>query len=163
AAAVVGGPAVAEAVDSLADKSLVYVSQEIDDATRFTMLEVVREYATEHLDDRADAQRPPAAYLAEPAHRRPPRPNRPAHAAGVEWREGGDGKVGAGVDWAITAGADGSDVAGRLCAGLWRFWRDRGFFHEGRRWLTAALACQEQMSTSVRAAALNGAGVLALL
>ena len=47
-----------------------------------------------------------------------------------------------------------------LCAGLWRFWFERGYLSEGRLWLDASLAASPDASLD-RARALSGNGVLA--
>ena len=53
----------------------------------------------------------------------------------------------------------------RLATGLWQFWRTRGYYSEGRRWLAAVLALttdkQDAMNQSLRASALEGAAWLA--
>ncbi len=49
----------------------------------------------------------------------------------------------------------------RLATGLWRYWRVRSYFSEGRNWLEDALAKSEQAAPSARAKALLGAGSLA--
>jgi len=50
----------------------------------------------------------------------------------------------------------------RLSAALWRFWRTRGHYAEGREWLERALVKRgEAEPTPVRAKALYGAGLLA--
>src|SRR5205807_9724751 len=55
----------------------------------------------------------------------------------------------------------------RLAAAIWRLWYSRGYFRVGYKWLNELLAMQEgkpasARSETVRAHALNGAGVLAL-
>ena len=49
----------------------------------------------------------------------------------------------------------------RLASALWRYWRVRSYFSEGRRWLEDALSRGEHASSSARAKALMGAGSLA--
>lgn len=49
----------------------------------------------------------------------------------------------------------------RLASGLWRYWRVRSYFSEGRRWLEDALSRADSANPSTRARALLGAGSLA--
>jgi tetratricopeptide (TPR) repeat protein len=49
----------------------------------------------------------------------------------------------------------------RLASGLWRYWRVRSAFTEGRHWLEDALSRGDQASAGLRARALLGAGSLA--
>jgi non-specific serine/threonine protein kinase len=53
-----------------------------------------------------------------------------------------------------------AECAVQLTAGLWRFWWSRGYWSEGRVWVTRALAVGRER-TSTRARALEGAGTLA--
>src|SRR5262249_14256522 len=48
-------------------------------------------------------------------------------------------------------------------AGLWPFWRRSGLYQEGRRWLARILELDALVPLHLRAAALNGAGALALM
>lgn len=53
------------------------------------------------------------------------------------------------------------DAELRLASGLWRYWRVRSYFNEGRHWLKDALSHREHASNDVLAKALLGAGSLA--
>ena len=63
------------------------------------------------------------------------------------------------LGWAIAEGE--SRLAHRMVAALWRFWWNRGFLHEGRRWFTEALNLGDDDVTPERMHALHGAGQLA--
>ena len=65
----------------------------------------------------------------------------------------------AALDW-LRARGDG-ERAVTLAAALWRFWWLRGHVAEGREQLEAALAVDGSTASAARAAALDGAGVLA--
>ena len=54
-------------------------------------------------------------------------------------------------------------MALRFAGALWPFWWLHGHLREGRTVLTRTLATAEQVSASIRAKALTGAGGLALL
>ena len=49
----------------------------------------------------------------------------------------------------------------RLAGALWSFWYMRGYFTEGRRWLTGRWRCPARAAGPARPAALDGAGALA--
>ena len=68
----------------------------------------------------------------------------------------------AALAWFIGRGS--AEEAQRLAAALWLFWDRRGFFAEGRRWLTAALSLPGAAETPprVRAAAVSRLGFLCL-
>jgi non-specific serine/threonine protein kinase len=67
----------------------------------------------------------------------------------------------AALGWALDSGE--GELALRFCAALPDFWRVKGHYREGRAWIERALAAPPQASPSVRAAALEGAGVLAYI
>lgn len=148
---------------SLIDKSLLRKSQQTP--TRYTMHELVRQYAADQLDSAPDA-------LAQTVVA--------AHAAyyhgGV--REAEQQIWGANIADAVrrleaendnlrtalayyladpTAVAQSIDLAGLL----WRFWEIRGYIAEGRTWLTQALQRQMEPPPPSRWLALHGAGNLA--
>ena len=52
------------------------------------------------------------------------------------------------------------EVALRLASALWRFWMMHGYLAEGRQWLERALARDNSVAPSVRAAALAAVGFL---
>lgn len=54
------------------------------------------------------------------------------------------------------------EVAVRLAHALWRFWKMRGLYAEGRTWLTAALTDASGLDARLRASATDAAGELAL-
>ena len=64
----------------------------------------------------------------------------------------------AALAWSI---AHDPEMALRLAGALWRFWSQRGYWSEGRRWLEQALTAAPDAPRAVRAAALAGAGTLA--
>jgi non-specific serine/threonine protein kinase len=61
-----------------------------------------------------------------------------------------------------TGGTPSAEQATRLATALWRFWYEQGHWTEGREWLMRALAAGEEVTTPVRARALNTAGMAAL-
>jgi predicted ATPase/class 3 adenylate cyclase len=138
-------------LESLLDKSLLRRSGE-----RFWMLETVREYATEQLDDAALARRHAEYYLAlaEGVH---PRVLRGDPKPWLDRLEAEHDNLRAALDHFAETGT--GELEQRLAGALWRFWQWRGHFAEGRRQLDRALAADDR-PTEARAWALFGAAVL---
>jgi predicted ATPase/class 3 adenylate cyclase len=140
-----------DTLQSLVDKSLVRVRGD-----RFWMLETIREYAVEQLDQstRADALRRGHAdhylALAEEAD---------AHMRGnpkpwLDALEREHDNLRAALDWLDTAGE--RQLVLRLAGALGRFWYWRGYRREALQRLDRALAADPR-PTAARARALNAA------
>jgi predicted ATPase/class 3 adenylate cyclase len=146
-----------DTLQSLVDKSLLRHTDE-----RFWMLETIREYAAERLEQSGEAdelRRRHAEHflaLAEEADR-----------ANLRWSPGDwldrlereHDNLRAALDRLQTSGQN--VLALRLAAAMWRFWQMRGHREEGQRCLEDALAADES-PTAARAKALNGAAVMAV-
>ena len=168
-----------EGVGSLVDHSLVQPdlpewqggadeAREAPEA-RVGMLETIREYALERLEQsgEADALRERhAAYFLALAERAEPELFGPAQAAWLGRLERELGNLRAALRWSIARGA--ADQGLRLGGALWRFWAVRGRLTEGRRWLAELLPVDGGGAGSpmgapsaARARALQGAATLA--
>jgi predicted ATPase/DNA-binding SARP family transcriptional activator/class 3 adenylate cyclase len=141
----------------LVDKSLVVVEEQ-DAAARYRLLDIVRHYARERLEQAGEQRRLEALHrghylrLAEDLEPTIDEPDARRRLA----READE------LRWALrTALRTEPDVALRLAAALWRFWHDRGHRTEGARWLEEALSAAPKPSAP-RARALHGLSVLAL-
>jgi len=149
-------------VTSLADKSLV-LAEERNGATRFRLLETVRQYARDRLLERGDGGRwrdrhlTHFLHLAEEAE---------THFTGAEQRSWFDrlemehDNLRSALAWSSAQGGD-SARGLRLAGALWWFWSVHGYPGEGRGWLTALLAATPEGMPASRAKALGGASVLA--
>jgi predicted ATPase/class 3 adenylate cyclase len=144
----------------LVDKSLV-VAEEQDGQERYRMLETIREYARECLNEanEGDSVRDlHLAYFLSLAERASPAEYSPTHLTtlGREYDN-----VRAALRWAI----DRKDAqrALRLAGGLWDFWSVRGYYAEGRAWLGEVLALPDPEAglRKQRVRALQTAGHLA--
>jgi predicted ATPase/DNA-binding XRE family transcriptional regulator len=159
------GAALRETVHILADKSLLTLA-DVGGQARFGMLEVIHEYALEQwcresdMTDRAAVARRHATYFATQADAAPSGVRGADQLRWLEYLDAEHANMRAALGWAL-ANAE-TQLAGRLAAGLWPFWRARGLYYEGRRWLDQALRL-ESLQLALRASVLNGAGVLALL
>jgi non-specific serine/threonine protein kinase len=151
-----------DALASLVDKSLVPRHGAAADDVRFSMLETIREYATERLeagDDADEWRRRHALHflaLAEEADPRLKSHDAPVWLARLEREH--DNLRGALV-WTEAVGA--SELALRLVIALADFWRLRGHMGEGRVWLEGALTRSSEAPPALRAKALNLSAVLA--
>jgi tetratricopeptide (TPR) repeat protein len=143
----------------LIDKSLVVMEGEMG---RYQMLETLREYGRERLQEAGEAEETREKHLefflglAERAE------EELQGAQQREWLE----RLGREQDnfrVALSYGLEREpEKALKLAAALWRFWDIHSNFTEGRSWLERALEKGMSAPASVRAKALNGAGVLAL-
>ncbi len=134
-----------DTIGSLVDESLVR-----SDGERFSMLETIREYATEALDASAsagDVRRAHAAYYLDLAR----------HAGQHATLEAGNGNLRAAIRWSLDDGD--TATALEICSLLAGFWLERGYLGEGRAWLDQALAAEAEPSAA-RARALTANGVL---
>ena len=144
---------------ALVDKSLVVAWGTTSGALRYRMLEPVRQYAQELLEQGGQAEevrdRHGAYFLALAEEAEPKLTGeqqtvwverleaehdnlREALSRFLEWREG--------------------DMALRLGAALWRFWHVRGYLSEGAKWLERVLAEGEPAASPARVKALEGMG-----
>jgi non-specific serine/threonine protein kinase len=141
-------------LDALAYKSLVAVGEGAGGEPRFTMLETIREYALERLNERGETaalRERHAAYYLHLAETAQPNLQTGEQAAWLERLDADHDNLRAALSWAHDCGE--ATLAVNLGAALWRFWEMRGHFTEGRRWLAAALEQGQSAAAAARAAA----------
>jgi len=152
---------VLDLLTSLADKSLV-VSEQEDAQTRYRLLETVRQYAHDRLEDTGGSaairvgHRNHYLALAEEAD---PKLKGAEQAEWLRRLEEEHDNLRAGLEWSLAEAETGGGL--RLCGALQRFWWTRGHLAEGRQWCTRVL-CKAGVEerTRERAYVLNAAGVL---
>jgi predicted ATPase/DNA-binding winged helix-turn-helix (wHTH) protein len=154
--------AVLDLLTSLADKSLVVPEQE-DAQTRYRLLETVRQYARDRLEDSGGSAavrvRHRDYYLAL-AEEADPKLRGAEQAEWLRRLEEEHENLRAGLAWSLDEAESKGGL--RLCGALQRFWWTRGHFTEGRQWCTRVLGkAGAEERTRERANALNAAGVLA--
>jgi predicted ATPase len=154
-----------EQLAQLLDKSLVQGQQGTSAEPRFSMLETIREYASEQLvaSREEDAvQERHAQYFLHLAEEAMPHLYHPAERdSWLERLEPEDANLRAALTW-CQARLDRVETGLRLAGALALYWYFRGSLHEGRAWLEALLAHSDSLDRSfVRGQALYGTGLLA--
>ena len=148
-----------ETLQSLVDKSLVRVRE----GDRFWMLETIREYASQRLEESPAADdlrlRHADHFLALAEEAAPSLVGTGSHTEWLDQLEREHDNLRAAMDWLAASGEN--EPALRLAAALWRFWDMKGHLMEGRRRLANALRADEH-PTAARAKALSGAADMAL-
>jgi tetratricopeptide (TPR) repeat protein len=126
------------------------------------MLETVREYALERLEQSGELEetRPrQAAYFLDLAEQAEPEIWGPRQEAWLERLESEHDNLRAALSWALESGE--AESALRLAGALEPFWEAHGHISEGRRWLAEALASAIGAAATIHAKALFGASRLA--
>jgi predicted ATPase/DNA-binding XRE family transcriptional regulator len=152
-----------EGIASLLAKSLL-VDGDRAGTHRFTMLETIREYAWERLDESGECdavQRLHAQYYLALSHVAEPELTGPRQAEWLELLEGEHDNLRAALQWCLRS-PDGATMGLRIAGALLWFWQVRGHLSEGRERLGAALRRPEVGRTEERSKALFAAGTLAL-
>jgi predicted ATPase/class 3 adenylate cyclase/Tfp pilus assembly protein PilF len=147
-----------EVIASLVDKSLLRRTGE-----RYWMLETIREFAAERLDELPDAadlgDRHAAFYVALAERARPELRARGAREA-LERLDADQANVRASLEHLLAS--DDADGAVRMTGAIWLYWQTRGHWTEGRRFLAAALALGADLEPEWLVDSLWGASLLAL-
>jgi predicted ATPase/DNA-binding CsgD family transcriptional regulator len=161
-----GEVAEAEVVDllsGLVDKSLVLARAEGESGMRYGMLEPVRQYALEKLEESGEAgalrHRHATHFLA--LAEEAPEAFKNVQPPGWSRRLAEEhDNIRAALSWSLRE--DEAEIGLRLAGAMQPFWAQRGHYGEGRGWLEAALAMDGETSVSARVKALSGVGWLAL-
>jgi predicted ATPase/class 3 adenylate cyclase/Tfp pilus assembly protein PilF len=150
-------------LNSLTDKSLVLAEQH-SGRTRYRLFETIRQYARDKLMESGEAaairgrHRDYFLSYAQEAETHLWGEN---SANWLDRLEAEHDNLRIALQWCQNQGED-ARLGLRMAASLWQFWFARGYWSEGREFLTAALAQQgAEKPASIRARALNGAGKLA--
>ncbi len=150
----------------LVDKSLVAAEASGDGAPRYRMLEPVRQYGWEKLEETEQVRERHARYYLALAEAAEPELVGAGQVAWLERLTTEYANLRAALSWFLDdeEGAELEERARmglRLAAALGRFWGNRGP-SEGREWLEKGLARSGASPASLRAKALNEAGFLAI-
>ncbi len=153
-----GRDEVMELLGRLVDQSLV-TSQPHGEVVRYRLIETVRQYAGARLDlsdERRTIERRHRDWYCGWVEEHDPERAAAAGEASLRRFEVEHDNLRAALRSAL---ADDPGTALRLATSLWRFWLARGYFAEGRRWLSAALEA-EPAPTALRARGLIAIAVL---
>jgi predicted ATPase/DNA-binding CsgD family transcriptional regulator len=159
---------VLDLLSGLVEKSLVVTRGSDEGVVRYRMLEPIRQYALEKLEESGEIEvvrRAHAAYFLAMAERAEPEL---MGEEAVTWLAELGREVGnlrAALSWAFDAdrepGGERVETGLRLANALARFWDQQGP-DEGRRWLELGLACDVEVPSPVWAKALKEAGSVAV-
>ena len=157
-----GEEGVVDLLGGLVEQSLVTVRQGHDARARYGMLEPVRQYARELLEENGEAEearRRHAGYYLSLAERAGLALKGPEQVPWLKRLETELDNLRAAIGWSIERG-EVEEVA-RMAFASWIFFWLHGHLDEGRRWMEKALARVPEMPDSARARLLLVAGTLA--
>ncbi|HEU5099433.1 MAG TPA: tetratricopeptide repeat protein, partial [Roseiflexaceae bacterium] len=151
--------ALVDGLAALVDKSLLQQTETAYGEPRLAMLETIREYALERLQESgamAEARKRHAQFFLRLAEQLQPK----LHESEQRVRHETDlDNFRAALAW--LAQQDDPQRAYRLWSALWPFWWTQGLLSEGRRWLVPLLARRQRLAIPDQSAILNNAGWLA--
>jgi predicted ATPase/DNA-binding SARP family transcriptional activator len=157
-----GDSSVLEGLGALVDESLVRQRQTSDGEPRFSVLEIVREYALERLAELGEADDTRRRHLEHFVAFAEEAEPKLADRDQISWfarLEDEHNNLRAALAFALETGDSVSAL--RLVVGIRRFWQIHGYLAEGRQALESALAAASEEPSELRANALNMAGILA--
>ena len=126
------------------------------------MLEPVRQYAQEKLEEGGEAEEVRhrhASFFLALAEEAEPRLRGPEDLEWLERLETEHDNLRAALSWALVGGE--AELGLRLAGALWTFWEARGYYGEGLAWLKRVLARGDRVSAA-RIKALEGEGWLSI-
>jgi predicted ATPase/DNA-binding XRE family transcriptional regulator len=153
---------VLQRMSALVDKSLVQQRGSIQHEPRFAMLETVREYALERLEESGELERlrrRHACYFLELAEEAERASQGPLQRAWLDRLETEHDNLRASLEWSLSSQGD-IELGLQLTGALSHFWYVRDHHSESRMWLQSALERSDEISAA-RAKVLVGAGRLA--
>ena len=142
--------------------SLIRRADQVDGSPRYTMLETLREFGLEVLEQSGEAEfvrRRHSAYYLALAERAESSLHTTERDIWLDRIEADHGNLQGALGWALEC--EDAELALRLAGALWPFWRYRFQSSAGWKWFRQALALEGEISESVMRKALLGAGTLA--
>ena len=153
-----------DGISSLVDKSLLCLTESGDTEPRVTMLETIREFASDRLAEAGEEEAVAALhaqYYQALVERVKPAKTGHGQATRLDRLESEHNNLRAALAWASEE-AD-PMLGATLACSLWDFWRVRGFYSEARQWLGKWIGRGSTLPTSVHANLLFAAGSIARL
>lgn len=148
---------------ALVDQSLLRQTEELDGEPRFFMLEILREYAFECLiaqNELEITRHQHAAYYLRLVNTIEPKLRGAEQEFALKRLDADYDNIRSALTWSCSSDVE---IALRMAAVLWEYWLSRGYWSEGRAWLTDILQRSEaipSLPVNLRAQVLNGAGLL---
>jgi predicted ATPase/DNA-binding SARP family transcriptional activator/DNA-binding CsgD family transcriptional regulator len=145
-----------DALSGLVDKSLAMSEITGGDRARYGMLEPVRQYAQERLEEEGESEevrRRHLTFFLVLAEEAEPKLRGPGDMVWLERLEAEHDNIRVALSWALQR--EETELVLRIGGALWMFWQAHGHVGEGRGWLETALAEDEQASAAVRSKALE--------
>jgi predicted ATPase/DNA-binding SARP family transcriptional activator/DNA-binding CsgD family transcriptional regulator len=152
---------VLDLLGALVDKSLVVAGAVPNGAMRYRMLEPIRRYAYEKLEESGEAdevRNRHAAFFLTVAGEAEPELAGQQQSVWADHLEIEHDDLRGAVSWFLDRGE--GESALRMGASLWRFWYVRGYISEGTGWMERVLAEGESVASPERVKALEGIGWL---
>jgi predicted ATPase/DNA-binding CsgD family transcriptional regulator len=151
-------------ISSLVSKSLVVAETLSRAQARYRLLETIREYALEKLDEAGETARLRDQHLdlfIARAEETAPKLNDAYQQLWLNWLEGEHDNLRGALAWSLESNRIEEGL--RIATALVRFWEIRGYVHEGMTWFERLLAqADERTSLVVHANALAYASFLAM-
>src|SRR5436309_7416669 len=157
-----GDGSVLEGLSALVDESLVRQRETDAGEPRFSMLEIVREYALERLSGSGEGDESRHRHLEHFVSFAEEAEPKLADRDQISWfarLEDEHDNLRTALAFALDSGDPSSAL--RLAVGVRRFWQIHGYLVEGRQALESALAATPAVPSELRANALNMSGILA--
>jgi predicted ATPase/DNA-binding SARP family transcriptional activator/DNA-binding CsgD family transcriptional regulator len=132
---------VSDLLGALVGKSLVAARTGAEGAVRYRMLEIIRQYAHEKLDESGESGETRgrhAAFFLALAEEAGPELEGPQQGPWAEHLEREHDNLRAALSWVLDR--EEGEMGLRFGAALWRFWYSRGYLGEGIRWMGRVLA-----------------------
>jgi len=151
-----------ETLSALVDKSLVVLTGAEGRAPRYSMMDVIAEFATEQRDRYGEAPeflQSHAGHFLSLAERSEGKVGTSAQEEVFDELLAEHDNLRVALAWSLKDGNP--EVGLRLAAALWQYWRAFGYLSEGRTWLDQALRAGPGAPADLRAKALWGACWLA--
>jgi len=153
-----------DGLSALLDQALIQQTMDPDDEPRFTMLETIRTFALEQLEEAGEAEavrRRHAEYFLQLAKMAAPQLEGPNQLTWLDRLTAEHDNLRTVLAWSLKTKAN-SNLGGQLAAAVTPFWKVRGYWSEGRSWLTRVLSQREKISPHLQAIVLALAGEFAL-
>jgi non-specific serine/threonine protein kinase len=156
-------------LSSLVDKSFIIAETGGRTIARYRLLETIREYALEKLDELGETARMRDRHLdifLARAEEAAPKLGESHQQLWLNWLEGEHDNLRTALAWSLEDGSGSQQVEKglRIAIALVRFWEIRGSVQEGMTWIERLLArTDERISSVVRVNALVFASFMAML